>query len=54
MSKPFPIGRALEDEATYVKWRRGIIIFYTGVGLAAAGVISAAHFARLSIQFARN
>jgi hypothetical protein len=54
MSKPFPIGRSLEDEATYVKWRRGILIFYTGVGLAAAGVISAAHFAPLSIQFAGN
>jgi hypothetical protein len=53
-SKPFPIGRLLEDEATYIKWRRGGLIFYTGVGLAAAGVISAAHFARLSIQFAGN
>jgi hypothetical protein len=54
MSKSFPIGRSLEDEATYVKWRRGIFIFYTGVGLVAAGVISAAHFAGLPIQFAGN
>jgi hypothetical protein len=54
MSKPFPIGRSLEDEATYVRWRRGMLIFYTAVGLAAMGVISAAHFARLSIQFAGN
>jgi hypothetical protein len=54
MSKPFPTRRSLEDEATYVKWRRGMYIFYTGVGLVAAGVISAAHFARLPIQFAGN
>jgi hypothetical protein len=37
--------RSREDEVTYVKWRRGVLIFYTCVGLAAVGIGVAAHFA---------
>jgi hypothetical protein len=52
--KDLTFRRSPEDEATYVKWRRGIFIFYGGVGLAVAGVGFAAHFSRLAFQLAGN
>jgi hypothetical protein len=29
--------RSRKDEVTYMKWRRGVLIYYTCVGLAARG-----------------
>jgi hypothetical protein len=52
MSKP--LKRSPEDEATYVKWRWGVFIFYVSIGLVAVGIGVAAHFSRLASQFAGN
>jgi hypothetical protein len=46
--------RSREDEVTYMKWRQGVLIFYTCVGLAAVGIGVAAHFARVALLYAGN
>jgi hypothetical protein len=43
-----------EDEATYVKWRRGMMIFYGSIGLLAVAVFLAAHFSHPALQLAGN
>jgi hypothetical protein len=45
---------SLEDEATYVKWRRGMFIIYGSVGLTAIAVVLATHLSQLAIQLAGN
>jgi hypothetical protein len=54
MSKPLIFKRSPEDESTYVRWRRGVFIFYTCVGLAAVGVILAAHLFTLGFSIGRR
>jgi hypothetical protein len=41
-----------EDEATYVKWRRGMVIFYGSIGLVAVAAFLAAHFSHPALQLA--
>jgi hypothetical protein len=41
-----------EDRATYVKWRRGILIFYGCIGLTAVAAIAVAEFAGIAVQIA--
>jgi hypothetical protein len=43
MSKRFDLGGSPEDRATYVAWRRGMIIFYCFVAVVVAAVIVAAY-----------
>jgi hypothetical protein len=43
-----------EDEATYAKWRRGMVIFYGSMGLVAVAVFLAAHFSHPALQLAGN
>jgi hypothetical protein len=45
---------SLEDEATYVRWRRGMFIIYGSVGLTAIAVVLATHLSQLAIQLAGN
>ena len=52
MSTPFNFNRSPEDEKTYAKWRRGVVIFYGCIGLAVVGVVFVAHFSRLAFQLA--
>jgi hypothetical protein len=52
MSKLF--NRSPEHEATYAKWRRGVLIFYGCIGLAATAIAAAAHFSGLAFQTAAN
>jgi len=54
MSKRLDFNKSPEDKATYVEWRRGVFIFYGCIGFVVVGILFAAHFARLALQFAGN
>jgi hypothetical protein len=54
MSKLSIFEHSPEDELTYLKWRRGVFIFYACLGLVAAGGILVTHVSRLAFEFAGN
>jgi hypothetical protein len=43
-----------EDHATYVKWRRGVLIFYGCIGLVMVAAIAVAEFAGIAVQIAHK
>ena len=50
--KPFDFERSPDDQATIVKWRRRVLMFYGGVGLVLIAVVAAAHIAHVVPLFA--
>jgi hypothetical protein len=52
MSKPFNFNRSPEDEATYAKWRRGVVMFYGCIGLVAIVAVLVVHLANETVQMA--
>jgi hypothetical protein len=51
MSKRFNFKRSPEDEATYAKWRRAVLIFYGCIGLVAVAI---AQYSGAPVQLAGN
>jgi hypothetical protein len=41
-----------EDEATYIKWRRGMVILYGSIGLVAVAAFLEAHGSHLALLLA--
>jgi hypothetical protein len=54
MRKQFNFKRSPEDEATYAKWRRAVIIFYGCVGLVAVATAIAIQYSGVPVQWAGN
>jgi hypothetical protein len=54
MNKRFDLSGSSEDKATYLRWRRGVIIAYCCIGLIAVASIAVAHSSRLADQLAGN
>jgi hypothetical protein len=52
MMRPFDFKRSPEDEATFRKWRRGMVTFYACIGLVVTAVVIAAHFADVAMHVA--
>jgi hypothetical protein len=44
--------RSPDDEATYIKWHRGMCILYVCIGLMVVGVVLATHFSRVGLELA--
>jgi hypothetical protein len=52
MSNSFDFKHSPRDEATFRKWRRGMVMFYGGIGLAVTATVIAAHFVNVAIHVA--
>jgi hypothetical protein len=52
MSRSFDFKRSPEDEATFRKWRRGLVMLYGGVGLFVMAAVIAVHFAAIAMHVA--
>jgi hypothetical protein len=51
MNSPFDLERSPEDETTFRKWRRGLVVFYGAIGLVFTAAI-AAHFVNAALHVA--
>jgi hypothetical protein len=51
MNSPFDLKRSPEDETTFRKWRRGLVMFYGAIGLVFTAAI-AAHFVNAALHVA--
>jgi hypothetical protein len=52
MNRSFDFKRSPEDKATFRKWRRGMVMFYGGVGLVVTTAVIAAHFVNVAMHVA--
>jgi hypothetical protein len=52
--EPNKYASSPEDHATYVKWRRGVLIFYGCIGLVMVAAIAVAEFAGIAVQIAHK
>jgi hypothetical protein len=52
MSNSFDFKRSREDEATFRTWRRGMVMFYGGIGLVVTTAVIAAHFVNVAMHVA--
>jgi hypothetical protein len=52
MNKPFDFNRSPEDQATYAKWCRGVVIFYGCIGLLAITALVGLQLAHVTVQMA--
>jgi hypothetical protein len=52
MSRSLDSTRSPEDEATFRKWRRGLVMLYGGIGLVVTAAVIAVHFAAIAMHVA--
>ena len=52
MHSSFDFKRSPEDEATFRKWRRGMVMFYGSIGLVATAAVIAARFVEAALHVA--
>jgi hypothetical protein len=52
MSGSFDFKRSPEDEATFRKWRRGLVMLYGGIGFFVMVAVVAVHFAAIAMHVA--
>jgi hypothetical protein len=52
MNRSSDFKRTPADEATFRKWRRGMVMFYGCIGVVVMAAVIAAHFADVAMHVA--